>query len=51
MTGKAAACGSPALERRLSRFARIESNLVVLKWMSGTTLAGVIALVIKAFVA
>ena len=32
-----------------SRFARIESDLAILKWMTGTTLAGVVALVIKAF--
>jgi hypothetical protein len=51
MTGKAAACGSPALERRLSRVARIEGDLAVLKWMTGTTLAGVVALVIKTFFA
>jgi hypothetical protein len=32
-----------------TRFARIESDLAVLKWMTGTTLAGVVALVIKTF--
>lgn len=32
-----------------NRFARIESDLAVLKWMTGTTLAGVVALVIKTF--
>jgi hypothetical protein len=34
-----------------TRFARIESDLAVLKWMTGTTLAGVVALVIKTFFA
>jgi hypothetical protein len=29
-----------------NRFARIGSDLAVLKWMTGTTLAGVVALVI-----
>jgi hypothetical protein len=33
------------------RFANIESDLTVLKWMTGTTLAGVIALVSKTFFA
>ena len=33
-----------------TRFARIESDLAVLKWMTGTTLAGVVALLIKTFV-
>jgi hypothetical protein len=33
-----------------NRFARIESDLAVLKWMTGTILAGVVALVIKTFV-
>jgi hypothetical protein len=34
-----------------NRFARIETDLVVLKWMTGTILGGVVALVIKAFLA
>jgi len=51
MTGKAGACGLQAIERHLSRFARIESDLAVLKWITGTTLAGVVALVIKTFIA
>jgi hypothetical protein len=33
------------------RFARIEADLLVLKWMTGTILGGVVALVIKAFIA
>jgi hypothetical protein len=32
-----------------NRFSRIERDLAVLKWMTGTTLAGVIALVVKTF--
>jgi hypothetical protein len=32
-----------------NRFGRIETDLAVLKWMTGTTLAGVVALVIKTF--
>ena len=32
-----------------SRFSRIEADLAVLKWMTGTVLAGVVALVIKTF--
>jgi hypothetical protein len=32
-------------------FACVESDLAVLKWMTGTTLAGVVALVIKTFFA
>jgi hypothetical protein len=32
-----------------NRFARTMRNLAVLKWMTGTILAGVVALVIKAF--
>lgn len=32
-----------------NRFSRIETDLVVLKWMTGTILAGVTALVIKTF--
>ena len=34
-----------------SRFSRVEADLLVLKWMTGTILGGVIALVIKAFIA
>jgi hypothetical protein len=33
-----------------NRFARIETDFVVLKWMTGTILAGVAALVIKTFI-
>ena len=33
-----------------SRFSRIEADLLVLKWMTGTILGGVVALVIKAFI-
>jgi len=33
------------------RFARIEGDLLVLKWMTGTILGGVVALVIKTFAA
>ena len=32
-----------------SRFSRIEADLLVLKWMTGTILAGVVGLVVKAF--
>jgi hypothetical protein len=32
-------------------FSRIEADLLVLKWMTGTILAGVVALVIKTFFA
>ena len=32
-----------------NRFARVDTDLAVLKWMTGTTLAGVVALVIKTF--
>jgi hypothetical protein len=34
-----------------NRFARVEGDLVVLKWMTGTILGGVVALVIKNFIA
>jgi hypothetical protein len=34
---------------RDDRFARVASDLAVLKWITGTTLAGVVALVIKSF--
>jgi hypothetical protein len=33
-----------------NRFARIEGDLLVLKWMTGTILGGVAALVIKTFI-
>jgi hypothetical protein len=33
-----------------SRFSRIEADLLVLKWMTGTILGGVVALVIKTFI-
>jgi hypothetical protein len=32
-----------------SRFAKIETDLAVIKWMLGLSIAGVISLVIKAF--
>jgi hypothetical protein len=32
-----------------SRFARIETDLAVMKWMLGLVIAGVVSLVIKAF--
>ena len=32
-----------------NRFARVDTDLAVLKWMTATTLAGVVALVIKTF--
>ena len=31
------------------RFGRIEADLLVLKWMTGVTVAGVVALVLKSF--
>jgi hypothetical protein len=34
-----------------SRFSRIEAHLPALKWMTGTILGGVVALVIKSFIA
>ncbi|EJW10576.1 hypothetical protein A33M_4263 [Rhodovulum sp. PH10] len=34
-----------------ARFARIDADLLVLKWMTGTILGGVVALVVKAFFA
>ena len=34
-----------------NRFSRIEADLLVLKWMTGTVLAGVVALVVRAFLA
>jgi hypothetical protein len=40
-----------ALASYESRFSRIEADLLVLKWMSGTMLAGIVALVIKTFIA
>jgi hypothetical protein len=38
-----------ALANYESRFSRIEADLLVLKWMTGTILGGVAALVIKSF--
>lgn len=32
-----------------TRFAKIEADLMLLKWMTGATLAGVVSLLIKAF--
>jgi hypothetical protein len=43
--------GAAFLSKSKNLFARIESDLMVLKWVSGTTLAGVIALVIRAVIA
>jgi hypothetical protein len=40
---------SEALANYESRFIKIESDIVVLKWMCGTILAGIVALVLKAF--
>jgi hypothetical protein len=40
-----------ALASYESRFTRIVSDLLVLKWMTGTILGGVVALVIRAFMA
>jgi hypothetical protein len=34
-----------------NRFSRIEADLLVLKWMTGTILGGVAALVVKTFFA
>ena len=33
-----------------SRFAKIETELAVIKWMLGVVMAGVVSLVIKAFI-
>jgi hypothetical protein len=43
--------GATSVSKHENRFARIESDFAVLKWMTGTTLAGVIILVIRIFVA
>jgi hypothetical protein len=40
-----------AIANTESRFARIEADLPVLKWMTGTILGGVVALAIKSFIA
>jgi hypothetical protein len=32
-----------------SRFSRIEADLLLLKWMTGAVMAGVVSLLIKAF--
>lgn len=32
-----------------SRFTRIEADLLLLKWMTGAIIAGIVSLVIKAF--
>lgn len=32
-----------------NRFAKIEADLLLLKWMTGATFAGVLALLVKAF--
>lgn len=53
------AAGAPEEKARMAaeaiasydRFARIETDLTVLKWMTGTILAGVAALVIRSFFA
>jgi hypothetical protein len=39
------------MAKACNQFVRIERNLAVLKWMTGTILAGVVALVIKTFFA
>jgi hypothetical protein len=41
--------GRGELARYETRFAKIESDLTVLKWMMGVQIAGVVSLVIKAF--
>ncbi len=40
-----------ALANYENRFSRIDADLLVLKWMTGTILGGVVALVIKTFFA
>jgi hypothetical protein len=40
-----------AIANYVSRFSRVEADLLVLKWMTGTILGGVVALVLKAFIA
>ncbi len=42
---------SPPAANYENRFARIEADLLMLKWMTGTILGGVVALVIKSFIA
>jgi hypothetical protein len=58
-TYDALAAGSPEDKARAaaeelagyeSRFAKIESDLAVVKWMLGVVIAGVASLVVKAFV-
>jgi hypothetical protein len=43
--------GATAVSKHENRFARIKRDLAVLKWIIGTTLAGIIALVIRTFIA
>jgi len=43
--------GAISVSKHQNRFARIESDLAVLKWMTGTILAGVVVLVIGTFIA
>ena len=38
-----------AIASYANRFGRSESDLAILKWITGTILAGVVALVIKTF--
>ena len=47
--GKAKAAAE-ALAHYENRFAKIEADLLVIKWMLGVVIAGIISLVIKAFV-
>ncbi len=38
-----------ALANYDSRFSRIEADMVILKWMTGTILVGILALIMKSF--
>ena len=44
-----AKAASEALAEHETRFSKIEADLLVLKWMTGASVAGVLSLVLKAF--
>ncbi len=44
-----AKAASKALAEHENRFTKIEADLLVLKWMVGASMAGIVSLVIKAF--
>lgn len=47
--GKARAAAE-SLANYENRFAKIEADLLVIKWMMGVVIAGILSLVVKAFV-